>query len=196
MAGPTITTGKWYNPDGLNVKFAQYQTVKYNFFNRPRLIKSFGRNKELEILFDLTLIPTTKTGYTTDSTNDGILDGFNLGDVYIPANSTIISCFGIVDIPAAGGTSFTLGTYTLNGTAVSANSLITSTAGALALWTPAGARVQGDGALTATTAATANPGVGTKDVFLGITTTGTYTAGTGRIYITYCEAQAEIVPGN
>lgn len=174
------------NADGLVVRNPQDFAKNLNGENRTTYLVTYGAINQLEIDVNLAKISAGGTvNYSSDNNNDGTLDGFNTGDVYIPANSTVLRVIYVATEAAAGGTSFTVGTYGVNGTAISANSLITATEGVLANVNAAGKRVYGAGALVAATAGTA--GVGTADAYVGIATTGTFTAGKGRLIIEYID---------
>lgn len=177
-----MANAAWQNADGLQVKFPNYYGDPNNFVNRPRAVSTLGNIKELEVEFDLTLIPTGTTNFHADLNNDGTLDGWSDEDAFIPANSAIVAVHMVFTAAAAGGTSWTVGTYQQNGTTVSANSLLTATEGVTANGV-LGGKVNGAGALTTATAA----GVGTKNAYVGITTSGTFTAGKGKLVIRYIE---------
>lgn len=181
--------GQWTNADGLTVKNPNYFKNPYNAVNRPDILKTFGGIKQLEIDIDLSKIASGATGYTTDIDNDGTLDGFNLGDVYLPAYSSVLRVTMVTQVAAAGGTSFTIGTYGLNGSAISANSLVTATEAVTANFNAIGKRVYGNGALVAATAGTAS--VGAADAFIGLAVTGTFTAGKIRAIIEYIDPLAD-----
>lgn len=178
----------WQNADGVQVKFGNYWSDPKNFANRPFALNVDGATKEVEIDFDLSLIPTGTVSYHADLNNDGTLDGWSDEDFYLPANSSVVSATLVVTTAAAGGTSFTVGTYRQTGAAVSATGLFTATEGVLANIDTVGKRTNGAGALVATTAGTA--GVGANNVCIGIATTGTFTAGKGKIIIRYIEGAA------
>lgn len=182
---------QWQNADGLTVKYAGYFRDPANSVNKANELSVSGAIKQIELDFDLTRIPTTTVSYSTDLNNDGIKDGFNIGDVYLPANASVLRATMIALDAAAGGTSFTVGTYTLAGAAIAATGLITATEGVLANINAAGKRVYGNGALVATTAGTG--GVGNADAFIGISTTGTFTAGRGRLIIEYIDPLVDAV---
>ena len=188
MAGNT-TQGQWYNADGLVVKFPQYYASPAQRVNNQRQVSTMGSIQTLEIDYDLSLIGAGNTSYTTDITNAGTLNGFNLGDPYLPANSSVLRCTMVATSAHTGGTSFTVGTYRQSGTAVAATGLITATEGVIANVAAAGQRIYGAGALVSTTAGTA--GVGTSNVYVGITVTGTFTAGQGKIIIEYIDPGAD-----
>lgn len=177
---------QWQNADGLTVKYAGYFRDPANSVNKANGLNVLGAQKQIELDFDLTRIPTGTVSYTTDLNNDGTKDGFNIGDIYLPANASVLEVIVLATTAATGGTSFTVGTYGLTGTAISATGLVTATEGVLANINTIGKRIYGAGALVSTTAGTA--GVGTADAFIGISTTGTFTEGKGRIIIRYMES--------
>lgn len=182
---------QWQNADGLTVKFAGYFRDPANATNKVHDLKVAGAIKQLEIDFDLSRIPTGTVSYTTDLNNDGTKDGFNLGDAYLPANASVLRATIVSQDAAAGGTSFTVGTYTIAGAAIAATGLVTATEGVLANVNAAGKRTFGAGALVAAAAGTA--GVGTADAFIGIATTGTFTSGRGRLIVEYIDPLADAV---
>lgn len=173
----------WTNADGLQVKFANYWNDKTNFVNRPRAIEMDGMVKQLVIDYDLVVPAGVQ--YTADLNNDGTIDGFDLGDTYLPAFASVLRTVLYVTEAAAGGTSISLGTFQRNGTAISATSLITATEGVLANLDTVGARTYGAGALNASAVETAS--VGANDAYVGLTVTGTFTAGKGKIIIEYID---------
>ena len=183
MAAP----GTWVNPDGLRVPFADYYKVPSNFVNVPReLASKGGLVKEMVIDYDmLQLSNSGGTSFTTDNDNNGVVDGFNDGDFRLPKHSSVLRVTVIATEAAAGGTSFTVGTYTKAGAAVAATGLVTATEGVLANINAAGKRTLGAGALTAAAVGTA--GVGAADVYVAIAATGTFTAGKGRILVEYID---------
>lgn len=178
-----MANAPWQNADGLQVKFPNYYGDGSNFVNRARAVSTMGNVKELEIDFDLSKIPSGTTSFHADLNNDGTLDGWSDEDPFIPANAAIVSVHVVMTVAAAGGTSFTVGTYQQAGTTISANSLVTATEGVLANINAAGNRVNGAGALTTANAA----GVGSKNAYVGITTTGTFSAGKGKLIVRYIE---------
>lgn len=180
----------WTNADGLQVEFGSYWTDPKNFVNRARAVDTSGYVKQIVIDYDLTRIANGETFYPADLNNDGTRDGFSDKDVRLPANASVLRVTQVAKTAAAGGTSWTLGTYQKNGTAISANSLITATEGVTANQNAVGKRLYGNGALVASTAGTA--GVGSVPGFLALTVTGTFTAGTGFIIIEYVEPVADV----
>lgn len=182
MANP----GTWHNPDGLRVKFAEYYKDPANFVNVPReLANKGGAVKEMIIDYDLAQLSAMGgTSFTTDINNDGTRDGFNDGDYRLPKRSSVLRVTILATESAAGGTSITVGTYTKAGAAVAATGLVTATEGVTANLA-AGKRTFGAGALAAAAAGT--DGVGANDVYVAIASTGTFTAGKGRILVEYID---------
>lgn len=180
----------WQNPDGLYVKFGgDYRT---KFANRLREVVDHGATKQVVIDFDLTKIPTGTTSFSSDLTNDGTVDGFTNADCHLPANCSVTSAYVVMTEAATGGTSITIGTYQLDGTTISATSLMTATEGVIANMNAIGKRTYGAGALVSVSAGTA--GVGVHDAYVGITTSGTYTAGKGRLVIVIVDPLADVTP--
>lgn len=179
----------YQNADGLTIRNPSDFARNLNGDNRTTYLVTYGAINQLEIDVDLVKIATGTVNYTSDLNNDNTLDGFNSGDVYLPANSSVLRATWIAKDAAAGGTSFTVGTYTQAGAAIAATGLITATEGVLANTNAAGKRIYGAGALVSTTAGTA--GVGTADAYIGVSTTGTFTAGKGRLIIEYIDPVAD-----
>lgn len=181
----------WTNPDGLQVKFGNYYREAGNFVNVPRALPSKGGLvKEIVIDYDLAELGANGVSYTSDLNNDGTRDGFNTGDCCLPANASVLRVVVVASVAAAGGTSITLGTFGLTGSAISANSLITATEGVVANLNTVGGRTYGAGALVATSVDTA--GVGTADAYIALTADGTFTAGKGRILIEYIDPLGDL----
>lgn len=174
---------RWTNADGLPVAFPDFIKVNPRRFNQTTGLDTDGAFEQIEIDVDLASIATGTVSYTADLNNDGVADGFISGDGYLPAHSSVTRVTLVMTEAAAGGTSFTVGTYGKNGTAIAATSLITATEGVLANVNAIGKRIYGAGALVAVTAGTA--GVGAADAYVGIAPTGTFTAGKGRLIIEY-----------
>lgn len=181
---------RWTNADGLQVAFPNYFASNPKLPNQARFLESDGAIKTIEIDYDLTQIPTGTVSYSSDLNNDGTVDGFSNADTYIPADATVIRAIVIATTAAAGGTSFTVGTYTKAGAAIVATGLVTATEGVLANINTVGKRTLGAGALCAVAVGTA--GVGTADAYVGIGTTGTFTAGKGKIIIEYIDTNADV----
>ena len=113
----SASSGAWVNPDGLKVPFGNYYKTPANFVNRPRELKANGLIKQIVIDYDLAKLGASGVSYTTDIDNDGVVDGFTTGDVYLPANASVLRVTSVTGVAAAGGTSITLGTFTLAGAA-------------------------------------------------------------------------------
>ena len=180
----------WQNADGLNILQPSDIIKNPNYENQPRSIPV--NSSVREIAFDLNFKKLSNDGgknYTADLDNDGTKDGFDSGDVYIPANSSILRAILVVSEAAAGGTSFVVGTQTVAGAEIDNDGIITATEGVLANVNTVGKRVYGAGAYVATTAGTA--GVGTADAYLYVATTGTFTAGKARLIIEYVPPLAD-----
>lgn len=178
---------EWYNADGLKVRFAGYQGQKRTRKNTFVEVETDGNYREVICHYDLTLIPTTTVSYSTDRNNDGTVDGFNQGDFFFPANAVVLSADLFVSVAAAGGTSIEVGTYVEAGTVSDRNGLITETEAVTANMA-ASKRVIGVGAQLAD--ANAEVGIGTTALYPGIYTTGTFTAGTGKIVIRFVDPAA------
>jgi hypothetical protein len=178
-----MTTGTWLNPDGLQVRFGQYWADSTNniLVRDLGVDSAYGEYKVLVYDLDLTKYANGVTSFTTDTDNDGVRDGFNDGDVYLPKNSSVLRVTAYTLVAATGGTSFTLGTYTKAGASIAATGLVTATEGVIANFDTVGKRTYGAGALTASTAGTA--GVGTAAAYVAAAITGTFTAGKIRFYI-------------
>jgi len=175
---------EWYNADGLKVRFAGHQGQKRVHKNRFVEVRTDGHIREAHCLYDLSLIPTTTTGYTTDRNNDGTVDGFNTGDFFIPANSIVLSAQVFTNDAAAGGTEIEVGGYQENGTVIDRDGLITA-ANAATASLAASQLVIGTGADLAD--ANAENGVGANNYYPAIYANGTFTAGTGKIVIRYVD---------
>jgi len=146
-----------------------------------------GNFREFVCHYDLTLIPTTTTSYSTDRNNDGTVDGFNSGDLYIPAGASVISCDLYALVTAAGGTEIEVGGYQEAGTVIDRDGLITAANAATANMA-ASERVIGSGANLAD--ANGEAGVGANNYYPGIYANGTFTAGSGKIVIRFVEPAA------
>jgi len=177
---------EWYNADGLKVRFAGYQGQKRSRKNVFVETVTDGNYRELICHYDLTLIPTTTISYSTDRNNDGTVDGFDSGNVSIPAGSTIHSVDIFPTVSAAGGTAIEVGGYAEDGTAIDRDGYVTAAVGVTASLA-ANARVIGTGAQLTD----ANAEVGTTVLnYVGIYANGTFTAGKGKIVIRFNTAAA------
>lgn len=178
------------NADGLQVEYGSYWTDPANFVNKPRLVSTMGEVKQIVIDYDLSRITAGTTFYPADLNNDGTRDGFSDKDVRLPAYASVLRVIQVAKTAAAGGTSWTLGTYQKDGTAISATSLITATEGVTANANAIGERTFGAGALVSASVGTAS--VGSVPAFLALSVVGTFTAGTGKIIIEFVEPLADV----
>lgn len=149
----------WMNGDGLLVRFGARQGERKD---KAGVVRTAGNRRELVLRLDLA--GAARTIFSTDRNNDGTLDGFTVGlDTPLPSGAKIKS-FDLIQIEApAGGTSFTIGTFLLDGTAVDDDGIRVS----------AGT----DGAQVGTQL--------TADAYVTAKTTGTYTAGIYECTIQY-----------
>jgi hypothetical protein len=180
----------YQNADGLTIINPQDFQKNVNSENKATSLVVAGAKKQLEI--DVNFVKLTANGgtnFTADLNNDGTLDGFYGGNAYLPANASVLQAVFVTSEAATGGTSFTVGTRTVAGAAIADTGLFTATEGVIANVNTAGKRVYGAGALVAATAGTA--GVGTADAYIYIATTGTFTAGKGRLIIEYIDPLAD-----
>lgn len=163
----------WHNTDGLPVRFGSDQGRRKQTATgagRLGVVKTFGETKTAELNVELT--GAARTLFTADRNNDGTMDGFEKGlDSFLP-NGAVVTGITIETIVApAGGTSYSLGTYQVDGTAISATALIN--AGVIAT-VPLSALAQ--------------------DSFITASTVGTYTAGKLKFIIHYLEPAVALKP--
>lgn len=178
---------EWYNADGLKVRMSGYHGQKRARKNVFTEVVTTGNFREFVCHYDLTLIPTTTVSYTTDRNNDGTVDGFNSGDLYIPAGSSVVSANLYALVTAAGGTDIEVGGYQEAGTVIDRDGLIVAANAATASMA-ASELVIGTGANLAD--ANGELGVGANNYYPGIYANGTFTAGTGKIVIRFVEPAA------
>lgn len=148
----------WVNSDGLLVRFGPNQGVRGG---KAGVTTGSGKHRELVLTVDLTGV--ARTIYTADLDGNGTPDGFSGLDLPLPNGAVIISQRVVVKTTLAGGTNYAVGTYQKNGTVDTAAGIRT-TAGA-------------DGTQVGTQL--------TADRYVGVVTTGTYTAGKVEIIVTY-----------
>jgi hypothetical protein len=146
------------NSDGLLLRFGRDQGVRGA---KAGVTTSTTKRNELVLMVDLEGV--ARTIYSTDRNNDGTVDGFSGLDTPLPANALILSQQAIQLEAPAGGTNFAVGTYQLNGTVDDADGIRT-TAGA-------------NGVQVGTQLSAAR--------YVGVVTTGTYTAGKYKIIVEY-----------
>lgn len=154
----------WKNSDGLFVRFGRDVGKREAAsgtgagVQRGSVVRTAGNI--IELTFQVDLEGAARTTFTADRNNDGTLDGFILGlDTPLPAGSKVLDVQTVALETPAGGTTWALGTYQVDGTAISAAGL-----------TAASAVAQGaDGPVVGT--------VLSQDSYIAATTVGTYTAG-------------------
>lgn len=173
---------EWYNADGLKVRLPGYHGQKRARKNVPVEVRTAGHVRELHIPYDLTLIPTTTTSFTTDRNNDGTVDGFDSGVPFIPANAIVLSARLYASTTAADGTEIEVGGYQEDGTVIDRDGLITAANAATASMA-ASEMVIGTGNDIAD--ANGENGVGSANYYVGIYANGTFTEGKGKIVIEY-----------
>lgn len=147
------------NSDGLLLRFGRDQGVRGA---KAGVTTSTTKRNELVLFVDLEGV--ARTVYSTDRNNDGTADGFGGLDTPIPAGAIILGQKAIQIEAPAGGTSYQVGTYQENGTAIDDDGIRLPTTGA-------------DGAQINTQLAT--------KAYVGVKTVGTYTAGQFKIIIDY-----------
>jgi len=163
----------WHNSDGLPVRFGPSQGRRKNTVSgagKLGVVRTAGETKTAELNLDLA--GAARTLYTADRNNDGTMDGFEKGlDTFIPNGAVITGITVMTIVAPAGGTSYSLGTYQVDGTVISATALIN--AGTIA---------------TLPLAALA------QDSFVTASTVGTYTAGKLKIIIHYVDPAVALKP--
>lgn len=149
------------NADGLEVRFGSDIGARGG---KAGVTTGAGKRRELVLLVDLKALGADGTGFTADLNNDGTKDGFNPSNTPIPANVRIKDVSMVQLEAPAGGTSFTVGTFLENGTAV-----------------------DDDGILVAAGTAGAQIGTmsGASELFVAPKATGTYTAGKFKVVVEY-----------
>jgi len=146
--------------------------------------KTFGNRVELEYNFSFDSLPA----WSAKNALDALIP-------VIPAYAVIEDVILLVRTPFAGGTSLEVGTFLASaGTAVDADGLIPAAVGALANIDAAGDALYGTGAQVVRRqvdegadtglVAVANT-TGAAAVVVGIVAVGTFTAGVGKLVITY-----------
>lgn len=162
----------YHNNDGLPVRFGRSQGRRKNTVSgagKLGVVKRMGEYQEAELQIDLA--GAARTLYPADRNNDGTMDGFEKGlDSYLPNGAVVTRVDVLTLVAPAGGTSYSLGTYQVDGTAISATNLInagTVLSSALAL---------------------------TQDSFVTASTVGTYTAGKLKIIIAYIVPPTNLKP--
>ena len=163
---------QWVNSDGLPVFFGQDQGRRKQVATgagRLGVVKNDGEIQEAVLQLDLT--GAARTMYTEDLNNDGTMDGFSMGlDTFLPNNAVIKEVIVETLVAPAGGTSYSVGTYQANGTAISATALVNA-------GTPM-----------------SSPFQLTQNAYVTGSTVGTYTAGSILVIIRYIPQAAYLKP--
>lgn len=110
--------GTQVNSDGLVIRFGRDQGLRGA---SAGVTRTAGKGNEL--VLEVNLAGAARTIFTMDRNNDGTLDGFSGLDAYIPAGAKIISFDTIETEALAGGTSYSIGTFALDGTAIDADGI-------------------------------------------------------------------------
>jgi hypothetical protein len=168
----------FHNADGLPVRFGRSQGRRKNTVSgagRLGANKTMGEMQEVEL--NVTLTGAARTAFTADRNNDGTMDGFEKGlDSYIPNGAKIVDIRSIALETPAGGTTWQLGTFQVDGTAIDDDGL-----------TVAAAVAQGaDGAQVGTVLG--------QDAYVTVKTVGTYTAGKLHLIIRYLVPAVALKP--
>lgn len=162
----------WHNTDGLPVRFGRSQGRRKNTVSgvgKTGIEKTMGERKQL--VFQVDLAGAARTLYPADRDNNGTMDGFEKGlDTFLPNGAIVFSCDVEQIVAPAGGTSYSVGTYQVDGTASSATNIVNA-------GTPLAAAV---------TLA--------QDSFVTASTVGTYTAGKLKFVIHYADAPVALKP--
>ena len=178
-----LPAGTWKNSDGLVVKFhGQYDITNPPFVNRLRSVNNEGPTKWAVMDFDLETVGASTTWFPFDLTNDGTADGFSDEENYLPAGCTILRAFVKTTEIAAGGTSFAIGRYSISGSTLDDDGIVTDTEGVIASMDHVGDIIIANGVDVGDTSGGSGPAV---DSYLAVKTTGTFTAGKGTLYIEY-----------
>lgn len=127
-------------------------------------LSTYGALSEMEVDFTFNDLPTTSTQ------NNLILR--------IPPHALIVSARLGTVVPFAGGTSYTIGLRQPDGTEIDNDGLLTAVNGALANINAKGKWVVGTGALIGL-------GIGANPGQIVVTASGTFTAGEGKLVVTY-----------
>jgi hypothetical protein len=162
----------YHNNDGLPVRFGRDQGRRKNTTTgagRLGVVKKFGEIQQAELNVDLA--GAARTLFTADRNNDGTMDGFEKGlDTFLPNGATVLAVRVVTLVTPAGGTSYSLGTYQVDGTAISATNLVNAGT------------------------ALSSPLAIAQDSFVTASTVGTYTAGKLKFIIEYIVPQVALKP--
>jgi hypothetical protein len=178
-----MTANAFHNADGLVVKqHGDYDTNRQNFVNRLKATNTYGVKKQLVMEVDLKRVGASTTFFPVDITNNGVGDGFSEEETYIPQGACIVEYYFVTSEVAAGGTDFTVGTYTKAGVAIDADGILDATDGAAANMGTVGELIIPTGDLV--DSGTGQVGI-TADSYVAVTTNGTFTAGKGWLVLEY-----------
>jgi hypothetical protein len=161
----------FHNSDGLPVRFGRSQGRRKNTVSgagKLGVVKNDG--EIMEAVLQLDLAGAARTMFTADRNNDGTMDGFEKGlDTFLPNGAVVKEVVVLTLVAPAGGTSYSVGTYQVDGTAISATALVNA-------GTPA-----------------SNVAI-TQDAYVTGSTVGTYTAGKLLVILRYIVPQATLKP--
>lgn len=149
------------NSDGLEVRFGADIGKRGS---KAGVTTGAGKRRELVLEVDLKELGANGTGFTADLNNDGVKDAFNPSNTPLPINVRIDKVTLVQLQAPAGGTSFSVGTFLENGTAVDDDGLITA----------AGAQGAQVGTMS-----------GLAELFVAAKAVGTYTAGRFKVIVEY-----------
>jgi hypothetical protein len=163
----------YHNNDGLPVRFGRSQGRRKNTVSgggKLGVVRTAGETQTAELNIDLT--GAARTLFTADRNNDGTMDGFEKGlDTFIPSGAVVTGVTVMTIVAPAGGTSYSLGTYQVDGTTISATALI-----------------------NAGTVATMPLAALAQDSYITASTVGTYTAGKLKFIIHYVNPAVALKP--
>jgi hypothetical protein len=161
------------NTDGLKLRFGKRSVVG------DTNIASHSTDsivRELVVNWEYNNLPT----FDQDAGGGSTVDTYSSAVAFIPAGSHIVSGNTYIKTAFAGGTTYDLGLYQRDGTAIDADGIDDDIA--LSAMDADGDMVVNDGAMVAPTA-----GANTTayDAYFRVVATGTYTAGKARTVIRY-----------
>ena len=169
------------NKDGLTRHYGP-QTPRDKAY---QVVSVGGGIKQLVVDFSYDDLP----GFDADAGGGSTPDSFSEAIPFIPAGATILDATFLVCDAFAGGTSYTVGTYTKAGAAIDADGIFTGTALALANIDADGDVVTPDGVDVVKTSGTFDgSAVDTaNDAYLLVAASGSFTDGQARMVITFLE---------
>jgi len=169
------------NKDGLTRHYGP-QTPRDKAY---QVVSVGGGIKQLVVDFSYDDLP----GFDADAGGGSTPDSFSEAIPYIPAGATILDATFLVCDAFAGGTSYTVGTYTKAGVAIDADGIFTASALPLANIDADGDVVTPDGVDVVKTSGTFDgSAVDTaNDAYLVVAASGSFTDGQARMVITFLE---------